>query len=101
MILLHNTTLKNASNGRVYVEICKCMYILPQDGILANKHLQQNLAKFGYSQCKHTPGLWKSKTRPIIFILVVDDFGIKYVGREYMMHLLNTLQTFYNKISMD
>jgi hypothetical protein len=28
-----------------------------------------------------TPGLWTHKTRPILFSLVVDDFGVKYVGK--------------------
>ena len=62
------------NNGKVYVEIRKGMYGLPQAGILANKLLQQNLAQFGYYQCKHTPRLWRHETRPIMFVLVVDDF---------------------------
>ena len=90
-----------ASNGKVYVEIRKGMYGLPQAGILANKLLQQNLAQFGYYQCKHTPGLWKHKTRPITFVLVVDDFGVKYVGKEHVWHLITALQKFYTKISVD
>ena len=65
-----------AINGKVYVEILKGMYGLSQAGILANELLLNNLAKFGYYQCKHTPGLWKHKTRPIVFVLVVDDFGV-------------------------
>ena len=88
-------------NGKVYVEIRKGMYGLPQAGILANKHLQQNLAHFGYYQSKHTPGLWKHKTRPITFVLVVDDFGVKYEGKEHVWHLVNALQKFYTKISVD
>jgi hypothetical protein len=37
-----------AQDGKVYTEIQKCMYGLPQAGILANKLLQRNLAKDGY-----------------------------------------------------
>ena len=77
------------------------MYGLPQAGILANELLQKNLAKFGYYQCKHTPGIWKHKTRPIVFVLVVDYFGVKYVGKEHVMHLLKALKKFYKKISID
>ena len=51
-----------AINGKVYVEIRKGMYGLPQASILANKLLQKNLAQFGYFPCKHTPGLWKYQT---------------------------------------
>ena len=34
-------------------------------------------------------------TRPISFTLVVDDFGIKYVGKEHAQHLIDTLQSLY------
>ena len=30
----------------------------------------------------YTPGLWLHEWRPIQFSLVVDDFGVKYVGEE-------------------
>ena len=59
---------------------------LPQAGILANKLLQQRLLLHGYYECKHTPGLWQHLTRPISFTLVVNDFGVKYVGREHGAH---------------
>ena len=54
-----------AKNEKVYVEIRKGMYGLPQAGILANELLQKNLMKHGYAPYKHTPGLWTHKTRPI------------------------------------
>jgi hypothetical protein len=69
-------------NGSVMVEIRKGMYGLPQAGILANNRLVKHLATFGYSPAKHTPGLFHHATRPISFCLVVDDFGVKYVGRK-------------------
>jgi hypothetical protein len=37
-----------SQEGKVYIEIQKGMYGLPQAGILANKLLQRNLAKDGY-----------------------------------------------------
>eukprot|EP00804_Cyclotella_cryptica_P013054 CCRYP_002367-RE/>CCRYP_002367-RE protein AED:0.37 eAED:0.37 QI:0/0/0/1/0/0/2/0/323 len=42
-----------------------------------------------------TPGFWKHDWRPISFALCVDDFGVKYVGREHADHLLKTLNQFY------
>jgi hypothetical protein len=66
-----------AQDGKVYIEIQKVMYGLPQAGILANELLQRNLAKDGYRPTQHTHGLWKHDTHPISFSLVVDDFGIK------------------------
>jgi hypothetical protein len=80
--------LELSQDGKVYIEIQKGMYGLPQAGILANEFLQRNLAKDGYRPTQHTHGLWTHDTRPISFSLVVDDFGVKYVGREHAEHLM-------------
>jgi hypothetical protein len=66
-----------SQDGKVYIEIQKGMYGLPQAGILTNELLQRNLAKDGYRPTQHTHGLWKHDTCPISFSLVVDDFGVK------------------------
>lgn len=71
------------------------MYGLPQAGRLANDELVPYLAKHGYIQSKRTPGLFTHTTRPIAFTLVVDDFGVKYVGRKHAEHLLHILQQKY------
>ena len=39
----------------------------------------------------YIPGLWTHKWRPIQFTLVVDNFGVIYVGQEHTDHLLQTL----------
>ena len=85
----------HATNGQVYVEIRKAIYGLLQAGILANKLLREQLCPHGYFEVPHTPGLWKHISRPISFTLVVDDFGIKYVGREHVDHLLRVLKQHY------
>jgi hypothetical protein len=88
-----------AQDGKIYIEIQKGMYGLPQAGIIANELLQRNLAKDGYRPTTHTHGLWTHDTRPISFSLVVDDFGVKYVGREHK-HLMTCIKKNYN-ISSD
>jgi hypothetical protein len=80
-----------AINGWVYIEIRKGMYGLKQAGLLANQLLQTRLAPFGYYPARHTPGLWLHKTRPISFTLVMDDFAVKYVGKQHAEHLRNAL----------
>jgi hypothetical protein len=85
---------------KVYIEIQKGMYGLPQAGILANELLQRNLAKDGYRPTTHTYGLWTHDTRPISFPLLVDDFGVRYVGREHAEHLMTCIKKNYN-ISSD
>jgi hypothetical protein len=77
-----------AQDVKVYIEIQKGMYSLPQAGILAKELLQRNLAKDGYRPTTHTHIMWTHDTRPISFSLVVDDFGVKYVGREHAEHLM-------------
>ena len=57
------------------------MYGLPQAGILANNQLVLQLEPKGYTLCKPTSGLLKKKWAPITFSLVVDNFGVKYVGK--------------------
>jgi hypothetical protein len=71
------------------------MYGLPQAGRLANNDLVDHLAQHGYHQSKTTPGLYQHVTRPITFCLVVDDFGIKYIGREHAEHLIAVLKEKY------
>ncbi len=74
---------------------------LPQARILANKQLRRKLAPFGYYECANTPGLWYHVSRPISFTLVVDDFGVKYVGREHADHLIATIRSTYKKLTED
>ena len=85
----------HALHGYVYVEIRKAIYGLPQAGILANQLLKQRLRPHGYYEVPHTPGLWKHVTRHIQFTLTVDDFGVKYCGKDNALHLINALQQHY------
>ena len=62
---------------------------------MANKLLKERLAPAGYYEVRHTPGLWKHVTRPVAFSLVVDDFGVKYVGKENADHLVAALTKYY------
>jgi hypothetical protein len=53
------------------------------------------LAPLGYYPARHTPGLWLHKTRPIAISLIVDDFTVKYVGKQHAEHLRNALPCSY------
>ena len=87
-------------SGWIYFEINKGVYGLKQAGKLANDLLTERLAEHGYYQCLTTPGLWRHQWRPTTFVLIVDDFGIKYVGRRHAEHLLTALQQNY-KVTTD
>ena len=69
------------TNGWVYFEIKNGIYGLPQSGVLAQALLKKRLKLHDYYQCPITPGLWRHTWRPIMFCLLVDDFGVDYVGK--------------------
>ncbi len=81
--------------GWIYFEICQGCYGLPQADILANNHLQSRLLAEEYYEAKSTSGLWRHKLRPTQFCLIVDDFGVEYVGLEYFNHLRDVLKKFH------
>jgi hypothetical protein len=85
-----------AHDSRVDIEIQKGMYGLSQAGILVNELLQQQLALDEYSPTEHTHGLWKHETRPVWFSLLVDDFGIKNIGRDNVEHLMASIKNNYD-----
>ena len=58
------------------------------------------VSKAGYYEAATTPGLWCHKWRPIQFVLLVDNFGIKYVDKKHALHLMKTLEVDY-KITTD
>ena len=72
---------KKAQHGFGYWELRKAVYGLPQAGMLANKQLRKHLKPAGCYEVAHTPELWRHKRRPIQFSLVIDDFGVNYVGK--------------------
>ena len=82
-------------DGWVYFEIRQGCYGLPQSGILANNLLRSRLVKEGFYESLSTPGLWRHKWRPIQFSLIVDDFGVEYVGIEHFNFLLDILKKYH------
>ena len=91
---------KAAQNGWIYFEILRGCYGLPQSGRLANKLLRTHLEKAGYYEAATTSGLWCHRWRPVQFVLLLGDFGIKCVVKEHALHLLKTLEADY-KITTD
>ncbi len=90
----------HTKDGFVFLEMQQAVWGLPQVGILANKLLQKHLIPHGYYDCVNTPSLWRHTTRPITFSLVVNNFGIKYDGKEHADHLINCLKEKY-KLTKD
>ena len=82
-------------NCCIYFEILRGCYGLLQSGRLANDLLRTCIEKAGYYEAATTPGLWSHKCHYIQFVILVDSFGIKYVGKEHALHLLKTIEQNY------
>ena len=73
----------------------------PAAGRTANDALVPILKAAGCHQSETTPGLFKHETLPVAFCLVVDDFGVKYVRKESVQHLIQTLKDAKYQITTD
>jgi hypothetical protein len=87
---------KHELNGFVHLQMRQAVWGLPQACILVNKRLCRKLVPFGYYESTHTLGLWCHEMRPILFTLVVDNFGIKYVNKEDVDHLITSIRKDYS-----
>jgi hypothetical protein len=84
-----------ATDNCIYIKIVLSMYGLPHAGLIANELLEKRLNKHGYHQSKLVSGLWEHDWHPVWFTLVVDDFGVKYVGKEHALHLQSVIESYY------
>ena len=91
----YNTADLADTNGYIYFEIRKGMYGLKEAGIVAWKELVHHLKQYGYEPMRLTTGMWKHRTKPTLFFLTVDDFGIKYCSNRDLHHLLQALKGKY------
>ncbi len=95
IIAEYDLRTKVDASGNVHCEVRRGTYGLPQAGIITRELLEERLLKAGYQQSKITPGYWKHDWRPISFTLVMDDFGVKYIGKEHVHHLTQTPKQHY------
>ena len=79
----------------MYIEIFKGMYGLPYTVLLASIKLRRHLVPHGYFPTRYTPGLWKYESKPLAFILTVDDYFTKYANKANADHLLKALKEQY------
>ena len=91
----YNLAKKVKNDGYFYIEIRRGMYGFPQSGLLAQQLLEKRLNAEGYNQNKIVPGFWTHTWLPITFTLYVDDFGVKYVGKQHVNHLMTVLRNHY------
>ena len=68
---------------------------LKQSRRLSRILLTKNLARNVYTQIKQTPSLWNHHTSNLVFSLIVNDFGIKYICKEDADHLIKAFREDY------
>jgi hypothetical protein len=57
--------------------------------------LPRNSSSNNYSKQDTPKAYWKHKWRSISFTFVVDNFGVKYIGKEHVLHLIKVLKEHY------
>ncbi len=90
--LIHGKTIQKNDLKRSAVNT---IYGLKESGKLFNDRLLSLLDCFGFIQTS-TSCLFRHTTRPSAFVLVVDDFGIKYQNRDDFDFLVQFLSTLYH-----
>ena len=91
----YNLQAKFTKYGYVYIESFQGMYGLLHSGILDQELLEKRLNTNGYRQSTLNTGFWRHAWRPILFTLCVDDFGVKFSGKEHVDHLIKTIHENY------
>ena len=99
-IIVQYNLLSLASDGWFYLKILKGVPGLKQAGIIANDRLTLHIAKHGYTPIPRTLLLWSHAHLPIMFSLVIDNFGVKYTIDASAHHLIAALRSLYT-ISVD
>jgi hypothetical protein len=49
----------------------------------------------GFHQSKHVPCLFRHDTYDVTFVVVVDDFTVKYSDKSHVQYLIDSLQELY------
>ena len=81
-------------NNSILFEVTKSMYGLPHAGKIAQDVLVERLASHGYLQTG-TTCLFRHVTNGVAFVLVVDDFGVKFKDVASAEDLIRCLQLYY------
>jgi hypothetical protein len=96
--IIHEYRLRNKVDtyGNVFCKVRCGMYGLPQASIIPQELLTKCLHKAGYyRQSTITPGYWCHDWHPISFTLIIDNFGMKYINKNNVKHLMIILKKDY------
>jgi hypothetical protein len=88
--------LHYVEDGYILFQVDRCMYGFAQAGYLSQKRLFAHLESKGFRQSKHVPCLFRHETYDVTFVVVVDDFAVKYSDdKSHVQYLIDSLQELY------
>ena len=94
LVQQYNIEENSTKDGYVHVYIKRGMYGILKEGIISQQLLEKWLNKKGYQQSEITLGFWTQDCRPICFSIYVDNFCVKYVGKQHAEHLNKILREY-------
>ena len=77
---------------RILMKVCKAIYGSKNAGALSKRKLDNILFAGGYSENPNVPCVYTHATNGVTFVLVVDDFCIKYTTAAGRDHLRQTIE---------
>ena len=96
-IIIYTTLYIKAKSMWKFAVVCTAF---PKQESSPKNNFIHFLGSYSYSPVPHTPGLWCHQWRPITFCLVVNDFGVKYIGKEHADHVIQCLRNHYKEIEI-
>ena len=78
-------------NGFLYAKINNTWFGPKQGNKITHSDLIKHLKQHGYFQAENTDGLFVLNLWDILFILVVDDVGIKFTSKDDVDHLISVI----------
>ena len=97
-IRIYTTLNTKAKSPWKFAMVCMAF---PKQESSPKNNLFDSLAATAIPLFPHTPGLWHHQLQPITFCLVVDDSGVKYIGKEHVDHLIQCLHNHYQEVEID
>ena len=86
---------------RILMKICKTIYGLKNAGRLSKNKLDNILLGSGYTENPNVPCLYTHASNGVVFVLVVDDFAVKYNNITGRDHLISTIKQANYELSVD
>jgi hypothetical protein len=83
---------RHALNGFVHLEMRRAVWWIATSRIYSKQMPKTKACAVWVQKSTNTPGLWHHDTRSVLFTLVLDNFGVKYVNADNVQHLIVSIK---------